>query len=70
MMYPEYSNAKTCGGSYSLNGKVCTWEVTREGEHYTARIHGDYRHEGKSYIYRKRIDALEALPGMIFAEVA
>lgn len=70
MMYPEYSNAKTCGGTYSLYNSVCEWTVTQEGDHVTARIHGDYRHEGKAYIFRSRIDALVGLVDLISTEVA
>lgn len=70
MMYPQYSNSDKCGGSYTLHGHgaVCEWIITHEGDHVVARIYGDYRYEGKSYIFPKRIDALEALSDMIYAE--
>lgn len=70
MIYPQYSNEKTCGGSYSLHGNVCHWAVTREGGHVAARIYGDYRHEGKAYIFPTRREALVALSDLIFEEVA
>lgn len=70
MMYPEYSNATTCGGSYCLFGKVCTWEVTTENGLAIARIYGDDRYEGKAYPFTGRRYALMGLADLIFAEVA
>lgn len=71
MMYPTYgSGTKMCGGHYSRMGRMCQWEVTTEGAHQVARFYGDSRYEGKDYIFPTRIDALEALEDMIYAEVS
>ena len=70
MMYPSYSDKNTCGGTYTLNGNICSWEAYHDGMHVSARIYGDYRYEGKVYTFPTRRDALIALESMIFAEVA
>lgn len=70
MMYPQYSTRDMCGGSYSLNGTMCDWQVTHEVGRVVARIYNDYRFEGKAYAFPTRRDALEALSDMIYSEVA
>lgn len=69
-IYPQYNSLKVCGGQYSLLGKVCEWQVAREEDGVAVRIYGDYRHEGKTYRFGTRIEALEALPAMIYMEVS
>ena len=70
MMYPQYSNSDVCGGQYSLHGNMCQWEVTHEVGRVVARLYGDSRYEGKAYAFPTRRDALIALEGMIYKEVA
>lgn len=70
MMYPAYSNCNTCGGTYTLHGLTCQWQVTCDGGHVVAQIYGDPRFEGQRFRFDTRRDALHGLADLIYSEVA
>lgn len=70
MMYPMYSTSQMCGGTYSLYGKVCAWQVASKGDHVEVQLSGDDRHDGKVYSYPSRFDALCAIPDLIAGGLA